>query len=164
MKVQTYWNSSPSICQITNSCLPILASVLLFQVLWGFQTYISKFSFQQPGETGLQNLSLASSQRIWSIRERSNTGSGKNLHTSFSFARAQAANAWPRAKGCTERWGWVRWCGEEQSETQDSSVFSGSIGSFLLPELARLLPLPCSSYLPYLTSCCPLTKISCVFP
>lgn len=164
MKVQKYWNSSSSICQITNSCLPILASVLLFQVLWGFQTYISKFSFQQLGETGLQNLLLASSQRIWSIRGRSNTGSGKNLHTSFSFARAQAANAWPRAKGCTERWGWVRWCGEEKSETQDSSVFSGSIGSFLLPELARFLPLPCSSYLPYLTSCCPLTKILCVFP
>lgn len=108
MKVQKYWNSSSSICQITDSCLPVLVTVLLFQVLWGFQTYISKFSFQQLGEPGLQNLSLASSQRIWSIRESSNTGSGKDLHTSFSFARAQAAKAWPRAKGCTERWGWVK--------------------------------------------------------
>lgn len=56
---------------------------------------------------------------------------------------------------------WVRWGGKEESEIQNSSsVFSGSMGSFPLPELARLFFLcPHSNYLACLIFYRPWTKM-----
>lgn len=105
-------------CKIANPCLPMFSQCSFVLGPLRFWDYISKFSFQQLEEAGLQNLVLASSRSIrkhekWKQRWR-------HLQASLSFDRTPDSQSLTQSQRRNREVTWVRWGGGEQSETQDS--------------------------------------------
>lgn len=140
-KVQRYWSSFSLIRKIINSYRPF-QWVFCFRSSEVFRLTSVNSPFNSWGKLACKILCwhhLRVSEALWSIRERSNIGRGAHC-TPFTFGRSPSSQCLTQSHRVHRgvrlcKMGWWR----EKWDTQDSlNVFYGSVGSFLLPELARL--------------------------
>lgn len=153
-----------STCQITNSCLPIFGECsFVFGPLRFSDLHQSILPSSSWGKLACQTLCWHHLRAVWSTRERSRHRAPSHFSLLWQEPGSQCLIQSQRRHRGVRLSKMGRW--PSKSDTQDSSgVFYDLVGSFPLPELARLFFLcPCSSYLHYLISYCPLTKILCVF-